>query len=86
VANAGRGAQVGPERRLTVGSRRDEIKPSARAKDAGAQAGHDVAALVFEGNRWHGDKDFIRQKGHQRVEIRGLVRADELRHDRVLGG
>jgi hypothetical protein len=26
VAEAGRAAQVGPERRLTVGSRRDEIK------------------------------------------------------------
>ena len=25
MANAGRGAQVGPERRLTVGSRRDEV-------------------------------------------------------------
>jgi hypothetical protein len=86
VADAGRGAQVGPESRLTIGSRRDEVKPSARTKDAGTQAGHDLAALVFEGNRWHRDEDIVGQKGHQRVEIGGLVRADELRHNRILGG
>jgi hypothetical protein len=51
-----------------------------------AEAGHDVSAFVFEGHRWHRDEDVIRQKGHERVEIGGLPRADELRHDRILGG
>jgi hypothetical protein len=62
VADAGRGAQVGSERWLTVGSCRDEVEPSARAEDARAEAGHDVSALVCEGHRWHGDKDVVREK------------------------
>src|SRR5262249_21370056 len=37
VADAGRGTQVGPERRLAVGSRRDEVEPAARAEEAGAE-------------------------------------------------
>src|SRR5215211_7875081 len=86
VADAGRGAQVGPERRLTVGSRPHEVEPPARAEQAGAEAGHDVAALVFEGHWWHRAEDVVRQKGHQRVEIGGLPRADESRHDRLLRG
>src|SRR5215471_18543584 len=31
MADAGGGAKVGPERRLAIGSRRDEVKPSTRA-------------------------------------------------------
>jgi hypothetical protein len=49
MADAGGGAKVGPERRLAVGSRRHQVNPPARAEDAGEEAGHDVAALVFEG-------------------------------------
>jgi hypothetical protein len=79
-------AQVSPERRLAVGSRRDEVESAARAEKAGAEAGHDVAAFVFEGHRWHGDEHVVCQKGHQRVEIDGLPRTGELRHDRILGG
>src|SRR5713101_6504195 len=86
VADAGRGVQVGSERRMTVGSRAHEVEPPPRAEDASAEAGHDVSARVFEGHRWHRDEDVVRQKGHQRVEIGGLVRADELRHERILGG
>src|ERR1700732_3753192 len=52
VADAGRGAQVGSEGRLTVGSRRHQVEPAARVEQAGAEAGHDVSALVFEGHRW----------------------------------
>src|SRR5215211_6668413 len=85
VADADRGAQVGPERRLTVGSRWHQVEPAARAEEAGAKAGHDVAALVLEGHRWHRDEDVVGQKGHQCVEIGGLPRADELRHDCILG-
>ena len=85
VADAGRGAQVGPECRLTVGSRGDEVKPWAGAENAGAQAGHGVAALVFKGNRWHGAEGIVGQQGYQRVDIPGLVGADELRHDRIFG-
>ena len=86
VADAVGGAQVGAERRLTVGSRRHEVEPAARAEDAGAEAGHDVSALVFERHRRHRHEDVVGQQGHQRVEIGGLPRADELRHDRILGG
>src|SRR5208282_2071096 len=44
VADAVRGAQVGSERRLAVGSRWHEVEPAARAEQAGAEAGHDVSA------------------------------------------
>ena len=49
-------AKVGPERRLTIRPRRHEVVLSA-ADDAGAEAGHDVAAVVFEGNGRHGHAD-----------------------------
>ena len=80
------GAQVGPERRLAVGSRRHEDGPAARAEEAGAEAGHYVPALVFEGHRRHRHEDVIGEQGHQRAEIGGLPGADELRHERILGG
>jgi hypothetical protein len=86
MADAGGDAQVGPERRLTIGSRRHEVNPPARAEDAGEEAGHDVAALVFEGNRWHGEVDVVGDQGDQRVQIPGLVGADERCHERLLGG
>ncbi len=86
MADAGRGAQVCSERRLAVGSRPYEVEPSARVEEVGKEAGHDVSALVFERHRWHRDENVVRQKGHQRVEIGGLVRADELRDHRILGG
>src|SRR6266545_2020430 len=73
VADVGGGAKVGFERRLTVGSRRHEVNPLVRVEDAGEEAGHDVAALVFEGNRWHGDVDIVGEQGDQRVEILALV-------------
>jgi hypothetical protein len=38
MADAGRRAQIGPQRRLTVGSRRHEIEPPACAEDAIAEA------------------------------------------------
>jgi hypothetical protein len=82
-----RGAQVGPERRLTVGPRRHQVNPPARAEDdAGAEARHDLAALVFEGHRRHREADVVGQQGHQRLEVGGLPRADEPRHHRLLGG
>lgn len=56
------------------------------AEDAGVEAGDDVSALVFEGHRWHRDEDVLGQQSHQRVEVGGLPRLDELRHDRLLGG
>jgi hypothetical protein len=52
VAEAGRG--VGrprtPADRWLASGRGQTLGPSG---NAGEQAGHDVAALVFEGNRWH---------------------------------
>jgi hypothetical protein len=86
VADACRGAEVRPERRLTVGSRRYEVEPPARADHACVEAGHDVTAFVFEGERWHGEEDIVGEQGDQCVEIARLVRADELRHGRLLGG
>jgi hypothetical protein len=78
--------QVDPERELTVRTRAYEVEPTVRAQDAGAEAGHDISALVFEGHRWHRDEDVVGQKGHQRFEICGLICADELRYDRILRG
>jgi len=86
VADAARGAQVGSERRLAVGSRRHQVGPAARAEQAGAEAGHDVPALVFEGHRRHRQEDVAGQQIHERTEIGGLPCADELRHERLLGG
>src|SRR5262245_54958812 len=60
VAYASRGAQIGSECRLTVGSSRHEGKPPACAKEAGAEADHDIAALVFEWHWWHRDEDILR--------------------------
>ena len=86
VADAGRGAQVDPERRLTVGSRRHEVEPAARAEQTGAEAGDDISALVCEGiGGIEMNASSVSRAGHQRVEIGGLPRADELRHDRILG-
>ena len=80
----GGGTQVGAERRLTVGSRRHEVEPPARAEDADAEPRHDVSALVFEGHRRHRHEDVVGQKGHQRVEIglagRRLADRRALRH------
>jgi hypothetical protein len=56
------------------------------ADDAGVEAGHDVATLVFEGKWRHGDRDVCGEQGDQRVDIAGLVCADELCHERLLGG
>src|SRR4029453_15929396 len=78
VADAGRGAEVCPERRLTVGSRRYEVEPPARADHPCAEAGHDITAFVFEGERWHREEDIVGEQGDQSVEVAGLVRADEL--------
>ena len=47
VANAVRGAHVGSEGRLTVGSRRHEVEAPARAKDAGTEASDSIPTLVF---------------------------------------
>lgn len=85
MANAAcKGAKVGPERRLTIRPGRHEVVQSA-AHDARAEAGHDVATVVFEGNGWHGDADIGSEQGDQRVNITGLPCANELRDERMLG-
>jgi hypothetical protein len=73
VADAGRGAQLGAERGLAVGSRRDEVEPVARGEQAGAVAGHDVAAPVSKGYRRHHDEDVVGQQGNQRVDVGGTL-------------
>src|SRR2546425_8957617 len=52
MADAGGGAKVSHERRLTIGSRRHEVNPPARAEDAGEEAGHPRPALGFPGELW----------------------------------
>jgi len=42
--------------------------------------------MVFEGDRWHGEADIGGEQGDQRVEITGLVGAEELCGERLLGG
>ena len=86
MADAAGGVKVGPERQLTVRPCRHEVICPARAKDAGVEAGHHVAAVLFEGNRWHGHGDIGGEQRDQRVDIAGLVGADELCHQRLLGG
>src|SRR5262249_13424192 len=49
VADAGAGAQVGAESRLTIGPRRYKVESAARAEEACEEARRDLSALVFEG-------------------------------------
>src|SRR5215207_3476600 len=86
VAEAAAGAQVDPERQLTVGPRRHEVPPPARAPGAGQEARHSVAAVIFEGDRWHGEAGIGGEQGDQRVDVAGVVGADELGHEGPLGG
>jgi hypothetical protein len=69
--DAGRGAEVGPERQLAVRARRHEVIGPVPAEDGGVEAGHVGPALVFEGNRRHGDVDVVGQQGDQGVDIAG---------------
>ena len=85
VADAVGAAHVGTEGGLAVGARRHQAVRAARAEQDGAEPGHGVPALVFQRYRRHRHEDVVRQQGHQRVHVGGLVRAGELRHDRVLG-
>ncbi len=80
------GAKVDPERQLTVGPRRYEVVPPALATDAGQEAGDDVAALIFEWDRWHGDADIGGEQADQRLDVPRVVPADELCHEGPLGG
>src|SRR3979490_309166 len=63
---SGGGAQVGAERQLTIPPRRHEVISRTAPEDAGVEAGHDVAALGFEGDWGHGYADIggvAREKG-----------------------
>src|SRR5262249_46289002 len=44
------------------GPRGDEVEPAARAEQAGAEAGHDIPALVLEGHRRHRDENVVGQQ------------------------
>src|SRR3981081_531770 len=81
VADAsGGGAKVGPERQLTIRPRRHEVISRTSAEVAGIEAGHDVAALVFEGYWWHGYADIGGEQRDKCFDIAGRVREEELRH------
>ena len=43
---------------------RHEVEPAARAEQAGAEAGNDVAAVVSEGRGRHRDEDVVCQEAH----------------------
>ncbi len=78
MADTARGMYVEPERRLTVCAGRHEVVLAASAEKEGTEAGHDIAALVFEGHGRHGHEDVVGQQGNQRVEIGRFVRAGNL--------
>ena len=86
MADPGGRAKVRPERRLTVGSRRYEVEPPARADHASIEASHDVDALVLERERRHREEDIVGEQCDQGIEIARLVCANELRHRCLLGG
>ncbi len=50
MADTATGIYVEPERRLTVRAGRHEVVLAASAEEEGAEAGHGIAALVFEGH------------------------------------
>ena len=81
---AGGGAKIGSERRLPIRPRRHEVVRSA-AQETGAEAGHDVAAVVFERYGRHGHADIGGEQGHQGVDITRLPCANELCEERTLG-
>jgi hypothetical protein len=83
---ASAGLNVNPERRLAIRPRRYEVISPALLENPGVEVGHDVATVVFERNRRHGDDDIGGEQGDQRVDIARLVRADELCRERLLGG
>ena len=62
-------AKVGPERRLAVGARRDEVEPPARAEDAREQRRRRIAALVFKRNRRHRNEHIVGEQRDQRIQI-----------------
>ena len=78
------GAKVSSERRLPIRPRRHEVVRSA-AHETGADASHDVAAVVFEGNGRHGHADIGGEQGDQRVDITRLSCVNERCEERTLG-
>ena len=81
---AGWGAEVRPERRLTIRPRRHEMVRTA-AHETGEEAGHSVASVVFERNRWHGNADISGAQVDQGVDIAGLPGTDEFGDQCTLG-
>jgi len=43
-------------------------------------------ALVLERHRRHGDADVLGEQGHERIDVAGPVRTNELLDERLLGG
>jgi hypothetical protein len=54
------------------------------AHDDAAEACHDIAAVVFEGNGWHGHADVGGEQGDQCVDIAGLPCPNEVCDERAL--
>src|SRR5262245_42730600 len=81
---AGVAGVAGAERRLRIRAGRPGCAGPA-AHESGEEAGHDVAAVVFEGNRWHRNADISGEQVDQRVDIAGLPYANELCDERTLG-
>jgi hypothetical protein len=79
-------AALNAESRLPVGPRSHEVVPSARTEEKRAEADYQIPALIFKGHRRHRYEGVVRQKGHQRTQIRGLPGVRKFGDDCVLGG
>ena len=65
MTDAGRGAEVSPERRLTVGSRRHEVEPPARAASCSRRSESRRHGPRIRGERWHREEDIVGEQGDQ---------------------
>ena len=73
----GAGTVVKKETREVLGEKREYLTIQILHNDMTVNVPADNAEIV-------GVRDVVGQEGHQRVEVGGLVRADELGHDRSL--
>jgi hypothetical protein len=76
VADPVGGAKVGPEFRLTICSRRNELIGAALADESRVQAGSGIAAVILVRNRRHGDADVVREQGRASMSADAYARTN----------
>ena len=69
LSRSGSRAEVGSERRLTIGSRWYELESAPCLEDTGAEPTSEVTPLVFVRDRRHRDEDVVGQQRHYRVYV-----------------